>query len=296
VPTIRSFPSAIYNTKTIITAVKGRLLRLGHELPSSALPLTPAVLAQAKRKQEETSLHLLEALSILYIKTGDYTEAVRVYLRLGRSDVFDLVRDLKLFDTVRDQVLLLMKFDLTQAVELYTDNVESVSIDEVAGQLSEDPRLLHHYLHALFVKDPMLGFKYHEKQVALYAEHQPSALLAFLKSSNCYLLEDALAICEAKELYQEMVFLLRKMGDLNYALTLLVDKLHDFKVFLPTLRILTTLPTPSLSVISCCSPTFRSYPPRDHHKLHDFFVNCENYQYRKDLSDSPINSHAVTSH
>jgi hypothetical protein len=143
--------------------------------------------------------------------------------------VFDLVRDLKLFDTVRDQVLLLMKFDLTQAVELYTDNVESVSIDEVAGQLSDDPRLLHHYLHALFVKDPMLGFKYHEKQVALYAEHQPSALLAFLKSSNCYLLEDALAICEAKELYQEMVFLLRKMGDLNYALTLLVDKLQDFK-------------------------------------------------------------------
>jgi hypothetical protein len=124
-------------------------------------------------------------------------------------------------------------------VELFTDNVDAVSIDEVTGQLADDQHLLHQYLHALFVKDPMVGFKYHEKQVALYAEYQPLALLAFLKSSNCYLLEDALAICEAKELYAEMVFLLRKMGDLNYALTLLVDKLQDFKVrLLPLLTLL----------------------------------------------------------
>ncbi len=66
-------------------------------------------------------------------------------------------------------------------------------------------------------------------QVGLYAEYQPDALLNFLRNSNCYLLEDALRVCEAKQMYAEMVCLLRKMGDLPAALALLIDRIRDVK-------------------------------------------------------------------
>jgi hypothetical protein len=58
----------------------------------------------------------------------------------------------------------------------------------------------------------------------------------FAKASLCRCTYTTPTCTQAKELYAEMVFLLRKMGDLNYALTLLVDKLQDFKVTLRTLR------------------------------------------------------------
>lgn len=59
-------------------------------------------------------------------------------------------------------------------------------INTVVDQLRKYPKLLHKYLHALFVKDPHVGSAYHELQVELYAEYEPSKLLPFLRQSNHY--------------------------------------------------------------------------------------------------------------
>ena len=61
-----------------------------------------------------------------------------------------------------------------------------MQIATVVDQLRGRPKLLHKYLHALFVKDPHVGAAFHEAQVELYAEFEPSKLLPFLRQSNHY--------------------------------------------------------------------------------------------------------------
>jgi hypothetical protein len=100
-------------------------------------------------------------------------------------------------------------------------------MDNVIQQLRDHPALQHAYLHALFKKDVTAGQKYHELQVLLYAEHDPDNLMTFLRNSNAYLLEEALRICDQKKLYREMVYLLRRMGNSQKALELMIDELKD---------------------------------------------------------------------
>jgi hypothetical protein len=54
----------------------------------------------------------------------------------------------------------------------------------VVKQLSGEPKLLHAYLHALFLKDAHIGKDFHELQVKLYAEYDYPLLLPFLKQSK----------------------------------------------------------------------------------------------------------------
>lgn len=56
-------------------------------------------------------------------------------------------------------------------------------------QLRNNPRLLHIYLDALFLRDPHLSFEFHDLQVELYAAYAPAKLIDFLKASNYYSLE-----------------------------------------------------------------------------------------------------------
>eukprot|EP00961_Rhodomonas_salina_P109935 1479567-Rhodomonas_salina.1 len=55
-------------------------------------------------------------------------------------------------------------------------------------------------------------------QVGLYAEFDYPKLLPFLRQSSHYRLETALQLCQDKELYPEMVFVLARMGDAKQAL------------------------------------------------------------------------------
>jgi hypothetical protein len=54
---------------------------------------------------------LMEALAELYLLSKQHPEALHVYLKLGKEDVFRLVKDLGLFEAVRDKVRELMIFD-----------------------------------------------------------------------------------------------------------------------------------------------------------------------------------------
>lgn len=99
----------------------------------------------------------------------------------------------------------------------------------MVAQLGKEKQLLHEYLHALFLKDPQAGKKYHEMQVSLYAEFDVKMLLNFLKNSSDYKLDEALKICENKKLYPEIVFILGKMGNTKQGLQLLIEKIGDVK-------------------------------------------------------------------
>ena len=58
-----------------------------------------------------------------------------------------------------------------------------------------------------------------------------AALLPFLKNSNLYSMEKAYKDCEQREkpLYKEMVYILRRLGNTQKALSLIIDKIGDVK-------------------------------------------------------------------
>jgi hypothetical protein len=64
-------------------------------------------------------------------------------------------------------------------------------------------------------------------QVDLYAEYDYAKLMDFLRASNYYSLEKAFAICEARDLVPEMVFLLGRMGNNKTALGLIIERMGD---------------------------------------------------------------------
>jgi hypothetical protein len=170
-----------------------------------------------------------EALARLYRYEGQHEETLRIYLKLKHPKAFALIAKYNLFERIADKVVLLMDHDRELATKLLVANTHRIAIAEVVRELEARPELLQHYLHALFLSDPNAGTQFHEPMIALYAQYQPKALLNFLRASQSYPLEHAYAICEARGLYAEMVFIMSRMGNNQDALRLLIDKVQDIK-------------------------------------------------------------------
>lgn len=202
--TIRAWPHSLYNIENIITAVTEEFKKTCAE-------------------------DLMDALAELYTFAGKYDKTLGLYLRLGRGPVFELIEKHDLYSAIQQCVRDLMKFDSKRAVELLAENTDRLPIAHVVKQLSGNPEFLHWYLHGLFKKDPHIAHEFHEYQIELYAKYDYTKLLPFLRQSNYYPLEKALAICEQRCLYPEMVFILGRMGNHKQALHLLIDQIGDVK-------------------------------------------------------------------
>lgn len=229
--TVKNFPPDLYNIQSVIVAVEDRL------------------------KQDKDNVLLMESLAELYTRDDRADRALEYFLRLRRPNVFELIREHDLFSAVRDKAILLMEFDqylyekntkeleeagqppstlkpedeLTKgpAVQLMVQHTDEIPIKIVVPQLKSQPRLLHIYLDALFLRDPHLGFEFHNLQVELYAAYAPAKLIDFLRASNYYSLEKAYRTCEQRDLVPEMVFLLGRMGNNKKALMLIIERLGD---------------------------------------------------------------------
>ena len=126
------------------------------------------------------------------------------------------------------------------------------------SHLREDERLLHLFLHSVFVncrvKSPNIGNhlfflctfvlasllfpflflrrtgkEFHNEQLRLYAKYDPGYLIHFLEGSTHYQLEDALKICHDYKLHRETVFIMERMGKSDEALALIITQLRDIK-------------------------------------------------------------------
>lgn len=160
----------------------------------------------------------MECLAELYAYDRQPSKALEFNLRLGRPEVFDLIRDFNLFDAVRDKVVLLLEFEHAAieqdvkdrdarkdtdapgipkirnasqgpAVQLLVEHTHSIPIPRVVEQLDEHPLFMYAYLDALFDRDPNSGFEFHNRQVDLYAEFDYPKLMDFLRASSNYSLE-----------------------------------------------------------------------------------------------------------
>jgi hypothetical protein len=63
--------------------------------------------------------------------------------------------------------------------------------------------------------------------VRLFAEHDRTLLMEFLRASRSYSYEKAAAICESKHFYPELVYLLSQTGQTKRALSLIINSLND---------------------------------------------------------------------
>ncbi|KAA1466651.1 vacuolar assembling protein VPS41 [Dentipellis sp. KUC8613] len=231
--TIQEWPKEIYDVSAVIVAIQSELDRSSSS--SSTSPLS--------RATPDTTI-LMECLAELYTANRQPGKALPFFLRLRRSNVFDLIREHNLFSSVQDQALLLVEFDHElmekreaegevgavgrgAAITLLVDHTYSIPVARVVQQLQPRPLFLFQYLDALFERDPHLTSDFADTQVKLTAEFAPHKLIDFLRASNYYNLEAAYNICTERDFVPEMVFLLGRMGDNKKALYLIIDRLGD---------------------------------------------------------------------
>lgn len=198
---LKDWPCNLYNINAIETVVQNKL----------------------RMDPDDKLLH--EAQALLHIYSQQFDKALNTYLRLGHEDVFKLIDNHDLFSSIQENVVMLMDLHPTRTVDMLLSNMDKIPVRDVVEQLKERPRLKHTYLDAVFTKNPRFTEDFHADQVELYAEYDHTGLLHFLRSSNSYPLEKALKICEQRQLHEEQVYLLGRMGNLKDALKLIIEKL-----------------------------------------------------------------------
>ena len=176
---------------------------------------------------------------LLYNNAKKYLLALRQGLELRIPDVLFWVQQHNLYSQLDSLALCIMEYDFDtcqgslpdcyqdQGVSLLVNNHNHVSIDSIVKHLSSNRLFQHIFLDVLFQKDSQEGSFYHPLQVELYAEHDPSKLLDFLKTSLNYDITKAYELCEKRDFVPEMVYLLGKMGNNKKALYLVIERLGD---------------------------------------------------------------------
>ncbi|EGC37705.1 hypothetical protein DICPUDRAFT_149700 [Dictyostelium purpureum] len=203
--TVTEWPSSLYNIQAIIAAVEDK----------------------HSRQPNDT---IMIALAQLYTYDNNMEKTLDIYLKLKRGNVFELLnRFPNLYNSIQNKISLFIDYNQQEAIKLLVANTDKIPIPIVVNQLNDKREYLHRYLHTLFLKDAHIAHDHHEKQIQLYAEFEPTLLLSFLKNSGHYSLERALEECSKKQLYEEMVYLLGRIGNSKEALNLILDKLHRIK-------------------------------------------------------------------
>ncbi|ALC40404.1 lt [Drosophila busckii] len=177
--------------------------------------------------RKQNANELLESLALLYSYKGDYESALRMYLKLQNKDVFELIRRFALYDVISKLIIPLVQLDRERAFKILLDK-EKIKPEVVVHQLEQNETYLFWYLDALDKIDSRGTF--HQKLVALYAKYDRTKLLPFLRRSNDYVIQDALAICKREGFHPEMVYLLGRMGSLVEALNIIIHSIKDIEM------------------------------------------------------------------
>lgn len=216
--------------------------------PTPATTTAPSVAAAADATSQKELL-LSEALAELFALNNQFDRAINVYLEQvpllrglraagsapKASPVFDLIPAHSLHALVADKLLQLCELDLHAAVRLAAARPETFPPKNVADQLAARPEWLLAYLHHMFTEESdkfnVPSYKdLHGQLLQLYARLDRPRLLAFLQGSAFYELDVAQQVCAAarpEPLYRELVYVLRRMGNFQEAVALLLGRLND---------------------------------------------------------------------
>uniref|UniRef100_A0A915D1U2 Vacuolar protein sorting-associated protein 41 homolog n=1 Tax=Ditylenchus dipsaci TaxID=166011 RepID=A0A915D1U2_9BILA len=185
---------------------------------------------------KEDLTNLYQSLAHLFVYARQFDKAVTVYMLLKDQVVFRVIDQYNLFNLVKDKIVELMEVNTDLAVRLLLSNRDSIPASDVVTQLSKQPRLQMAYLNQLLnlrkqsmemggKKDDVEIRRYSDMLIRLYADHDRSKLLPFLKRCENYQLDLALDICKRKQFVEEAVYLLGRSGNRMEALDVIVQKL-----------------------------------------------------------------------
>ncbi|XP_073992200.1 vacuolar protein sorting-associated protein light [Rhodnius prolixus] len=203
---VKTWPPRLYNLPAVVNAVLSRLL--GTDPKSNPI--------------------LLEALAVLYSHMGKHDKALTMYIKLQNKGVFELIKKHNLYLMLHTTAKELMKLDKEQAVATMMES-KLVQPADIVAALSDNQYYLYVYLDALDKRDTRACQKYHSMLVQLYAYFDREKLLRLLNKSDHYAIEKALEICKAHNFYDEMVFLLDRIGNPKEALALIMSEIKDIE-------------------------------------------------------------------
>eukprot|EP00922_Rhytidocystis_sp_ex-Travisia-forbesii_P072632 GHVS01108284.1.p1 GENE.GHVS01108284.1~~GHVS01108284.1.p1 ORF type:complete len:1213 (+),score=222.81 GHVS01108284.1:288-3926(+) len=183
----------------------------------------------------------LHCLALLYDQTKQHRKAVEMLRRVGSPRAYHIIEqhfhhDEELRKYVCREVLPLCETDSTSMLDILVEHCSLVDVQQVAGSLSSNRQLLHHYLKRLFYKNPTLTRSFHTSQVSLFAELEPPLLLDFLQRAyGLYDVQQALAVVAeqaaggGRVLRQAEAFLLARTGRCAQALKIQLEELQDVR-------------------------------------------------------------------
>lgn len=73
----------------------------------------------------------MDALAKLYTYDKQFDKTLDIWLRLKRGNVFELIRQHSLYESIQDKVVLLMEFDTAEAVKMLVSNTDKIPIAQV---------------------------------------------------------------------------------------------------------------------------------------------------------------------
>lgn len=165
---------------------------------------------------------------------------------MQNKDVFELIRRFELYDVISKLIIPLIQLDRERAFKILLDK-NKIKPEVVVHQLEQNQEYLYlvskrHKAEPIYSKLNYTFFQYldaldkissqgtfHQRLVALYAKYDRSKLLPFLRRSNDYVIQEALAICKREEFHPEMVYLLGRMGSIVEALNIII---HSVCIYL----------------------------------------------------------------
>eukprot|EP01156_Anaeramoeba_ignava_P001854 Anaeramoba_ignava/a2041_18.p1 GENE.a2041_18~~a2041_18.p1 ORF type:complete len:609 (+),score=159.35 a2041_18:730-2556(+) len=202
--TINKWPKNIYNPRAIILIILDKQKKINSLDERLALPLAD-----------------------LYIEIKEYDKALKIHFYLKKLDVFEMIELYNIFDSVSHKISELIKLDATKTIQLLVLNTDKIAPSIVVPQLSNNKQLLYQYLLDLSDRNPKSIQDYHVNLMKLIFEFDPKNLLNFFKGSNYVPLEIAYEFCQKNSLYNESVYILKRMGQNLDALILMLDKLKN---------------------------------------------------------------------
>ncbi|CDO95368.1 unnamed protein product [Kluyveromyces dobzhanskii CBS 2104] len=227
------------------------LISLLNKWSSSFYDATEIIDQIEEKLQLEESPKLRKCLVVIYLASEQYIQAISQQLILRDPAALDVLLKHNLISNfiseLKDIVLLPYKGDIDsletmelhkvmkifkKSIELLVENRRSVPIEKLIDELSGSLQvLLFLFLRECMKLEPLMMAPYEDNMIVLYQLYDKPGLLGFLKSKSNYNVEKVIELCqEDQTLYNELIFLLSKIGENRKALSLIIDRLDDPKL------------------------------------------------------------------
>lgn len=195
------------------------LIREYHLLPAISDDLRGFVLLRISKEQlqsaplNELEENSLEAVHLLVDEAYQGTVAPGMVVnQLGNEDEPDLLAFLFFY------LRALWKGQGTEAMEKEKEEEAFPSAKRRARQQRQQ---------RLEAEGRALVEDYGDLAVGMFAEYDRPLLMEFLRSSRAYAFEKATAVCERRQYWPELVYLLSQTGETKRALSLIINRLGD---------------------------------------------------------------------